>query len=31
VLGDLVGARLAAIVSISAWRSHRFPENAAYI
>ncbi len=31
VLGDLVAARLAAIVSISAWRSHRFPENAAYI
>ena len=31
VLGDLVGARLAAIVSISAWRSRRFPDNAAYI
>ncbi|HZT86148.1 MAG TPA: aminotransferase class III-fold pyridoxal phosphate-dependent enzyme [Gaiellaceae bacterium] len=31
LLGDLVGARLAAIVSISAWRSRRFPENAAYI
>jgi 4-aminobutyrate aminotransferase-like enzyme/Ser/Thr protein kinase RdoA (MazF antagonist) len=31
LLGDLVAARLAAIVSISAWRSHRFPENAAYI
>jgi 4-aminobutyrate aminotransferase-like enzyme/Ser/Thr protein kinase RdoA (MazF antagonist) len=31
VLGDLVAARLAAIVSISAWRGHRFPENAAYI
>ena len=31
LLGDLVGARLAAIVSISAWRSRRYPENAAYI
>jgi 4-aminobutyrate aminotransferase-like enzyme/Ser/Thr protein kinase RdoA (MazF antagonist) len=31
LLGDLVAARLAAIVSISAWRSRRFPENAAYI
>ncbi len=31
LLGDLVAARLAAIVSISAWRTHRFPENAAYI
>jgi 4-aminobutyrate aminotransferase-like enzyme/Ser/Thr protein kinase RdoA (MazF antagonist) len=31
LLGDLMGARLAAIVSISAWRSRRFPENAAYI
>ena len=31
LLGDLVAARLAAIVSISAWRSHRFPDNAAYI
>jgi 4-aminobutyrate aminotransferase-like enzyme/Ser/Thr protein kinase RdoA (MazF antagonist) len=31
LLGDLVAARLASIVSISAWRSHRFPENAAYI
>jgi 4-aminobutyrate aminotransferase-like enzyme len=31
LLGDLVAARLTAIVSISAWRSHRFPENAAYI
>jgi 4-aminobutyrate aminotransferase-like enzyme/Ser/Thr protein kinase RdoA (MazF antagonist) len=31
VLGDLVAARLAAIVSISAWRSRRFPENADYI
>ena len=31
LLGDLVAARLAAIVSISAWRSRRYPENAAYI
>ncbi len=31
LLGDLVAARLASIVSISAWRSRRFPENAAYI
>jgi 4-aminobutyrate aminotransferase-like enzyme/Ser/Thr protein kinase RdoA (MazF antagonist) len=31
LLGDLVAARLAAIVSISAWRARRFPENAAYI
>ena len=31
VLGDLVAARLAAIVVISAWRVARFPENAAYI
>ena len=31
LLGDLVSARLAAIVSISAWRVRRFPENAAYI
>jgi 4-aminobutyrate aminotransferase-like enzyme/Ser/Thr protein kinase RdoA (MazF antagonist) len=31
LLGDLVAARLAAIVSISAWRSSRFPENADYI
>ena len=31
LLGDLVGARLAAIVSISAWRARRFPENAAYV
>jgi 4-aminobutyrate aminotransferase-like enzyme/Ser/Thr protein kinase RdoA (MazF antagonist) len=31
LLGDLVGARLAAIVAISAWRVHRFPENADYI
>jgi 4-aminobutyrate aminotransferase-like enzyme/Ser/Thr protein kinase RdoA (MazF antagonist) len=31
LMGDLVAARLAAIVSISAWRSRRFPDNAAYI
>jgi 4-aminobutyrate aminotransferase-like enzyme/Ser/Thr protein kinase RdoA (MazF antagonist) len=31
LLGDLVVARLAAIVSISAWRTRRFPENADYI
>ena len=31
LLGELVAARLAAIVSISAWRVRRFPENAAYI
>ena len=31
VLGDLVAARLAAIVTISAWRVDRYPENAAYI
>jgi 4-aminobutyrate aminotransferase-like enzyme/Ser/Thr protein kinase RdoA (MazF antagonist) len=31
LLGDLVAARLASIVSISAWRSRSFPENAAYI
>jgi 4-aminobutyrate aminotransferase-like enzyme/Ser/Thr protein kinase RdoA (MazF antagonist) len=31
LLGDLVAARLAAIVSISAWRSRRFPDNAEYI
>lgn len=31
LLGDLVAARLATIVSISAWRTRRFPENAAYI
>ena len=31
LLGDLVAGRLAAIVSISAWRGRRFPENAAYI
>jgi 4-aminobutyrate aminotransferase-like enzyme/Ser/Thr protein kinase RdoA (MazF antagonist) len=31
LLGDLVAARLATIVSVSAWRTRRFPENAAYI
>ncbi len=31
LLGDLVAARLAAIVAISAWRSRRYPENAEYI
>jgi 4-aminobutyrate aminotransferase-like enzyme len=31
VLADLVAARLAAIVTISAWRVERYPENAAYI
>jgi len=31
LIGDLVSARVAAIVSISAWRGRRFPENAAYI
>ena len=31
VLGDLVATRLAAIVTISAWRTARYPENAAYI
>ena len=31
VLGDLVAARLAQIVVISAWRVARHPENAAYI
>jgi 4-aminobutyrate aminotransferase-like enzyme/Ser/Thr protein kinase RdoA (MazF antagonist) len=31
LMGDLVVARLAAIVSISTWRTRRFPENAAYI
>jgi 4-aminobutyrate aminotransferase-like enzyme/Ser/Thr protein kinase RdoA (MazF antagonist) len=31
VLGDLVAARLAAIVAISAWRVERYPENAEYI
>ena len=31
VLGDLVTARLATIVAISAWRVERYPENAEYI
>lgn len=31
VLADLVATRLAAIVSISAWRVARYPENAEYI
>jgi 4-aminobutyrate aminotransferase-like enzyme len=31
VLGDLVAARLATLVAISAWRVDRFPENAEYI
>src|SRR2546429_5770994 len=31
LLGDLVVARLAAIVTISAWRVERYPENAEYI
>ncbi|MFL6029417.1 MAG: aminotransferase class III-fold pyridoxal phosphate-dependent enzyme [Gaiellaceae bacterium] len=31
VLGDLVAARLATIVVISAWRVQRYPENAEYI
>jgi 4-aminobutyrate aminotransferase-like enzyme/Ser/Thr protein kinase RdoA (MazF antagonist) len=31
LVGDLVAARLAAIVSISTWRTRRFPENADYI
>jgi 4-aminobutyrate aminotransferase-like enzyme/Ser/Thr protein kinase RdoA (MazF antagonist) len=31
VLADLVAARLAAIVAISAWRSRRYPENTDYI
>jgi 4-aminobutyrate aminotransferase-like enzyme/Ser/Thr protein kinase RdoA (MazF antagonist) len=31
VLADLIAARLAAIVTISAWRVERYPENAAYI
>lgn len=31
LLGDLVTARLAMIVAISAWRSARYPENAEYI
>jgi 4-aminobutyrate aminotransferase-like enzyme len=31
LLADLVAARLAAIVTISAWRVERYPENAEYI
>jgi 4-aminobutyrate aminotransferase-like enzyme/Ser/Thr protein kinase RdoA (MazF antagonist) len=31
VLGDLIAARLVALVTISAWRVERYPENAAYI
>jgi 4-aminobutyrate aminotransferase-like enzyme/Ser/Thr protein kinase RdoA (MazF antagonist) len=31
LLGDLVTGRLATIVSISAWRAARYPENAEYI
>ncbi len=31
LLGDLVAARLTAIVAISAWRRRRYPENSAYI
>ena len=31
LLADLVSARLAAIVTISAWRVERYPENATYI
>jgi 4-aminobutyrate aminotransferase-like enzyme/Ser/Thr protein kinase RdoA (MazF antagonist) len=31
LLGDLVAARLAALVTISAWRVERYPENAEYI
>jgi 4-aminobutyrate aminotransferase-like enzyme/Ser/Thr protein kinase RdoA (MazF antagonist) len=31
VLGDLVAARLATIVTISAWRVQRYPANAEYI
>jgi 4-aminobutyrate aminotransferase-like enzyme/Ser/Thr protein kinase RdoA (MazF antagonist) len=31
VLGDLVAARLAAVTTISAWRTERFSENAEYI
>lgn len=31
LLGDLVAARFAAIVAISAWRTRRYPENARYI
>jgi 4-aminobutyrate aminotransferase-like enzyme/Ser/Thr protein kinase RdoA (MazF antagonist) len=31
LLADLVATRLAALVTISAWRVERFPENAEYI
>jgi hydroxylysine kinase len=31
VLGDLVAARLAMILAISAWRVRRYPENTEYI
>ena len=31
MLADLVAARLAAIVTISAWRAERYPENVDYI
>jgi 4-aminobutyrate aminotransferase-like enzyme len=31
LLGDLVAARLATVVTISAWRVERYPENARYI
>jgi len=31
LLGELVAARLATIVTISAWRVARYPENATYI
>ncbi len=31
LVGDLLAARLAAIVTISAWRVLRYPENAEYI
>jgi 4-aminobutyrate aminotransferase-like enzyme/Ser/Thr protein kinase RdoA (MazF antagonist) len=31
VLADLVATRMAAIVTISAWRTARYPENATYI
>jgi 4-aminobutyrate aminotransferase-like enzyme/Ser/Thr protein kinase RdoA (MazF antagonist) len=31
LLGDLVAARFAALVVISAWRVERYPENAEYI
>jgi 4-aminobutyrate aminotransferase-like enzyme len=31
LLGDLLAARLAALVAFSAWRVERYPENAEYI